>query len=78
MNKAAFYDQTGEPGVLYVAETPVPSPGPGQVVVSVEAAGINPYDDKVRRSEERRRSGGNSDHSRPRRSVLGRLPRSSR
>ncbi len=48
MSKAALYNETGGPEVLYVSEVEVTRPGPEQVTVSVEAAGINPYDDKVR------------------------------
>ncbi len=49
MSRAALYDETGGPEVLYVGEVPDPDPGPGQVAVLVRAAGINPYDAKVRR-----------------------------
>jgi len=46
-----MYDRTGEPGVLYVAEVGDPSPGPGEVAVRVRAAGLNPYDAKLRRGD---------------------------
>ncbi|WP_062204499.1 NADP-dependent oxidoreductase [Demequina salsinemoris] len=49
MSLAAMYDQTGTPEVLHLAEAPDPAPGPGEVLVRVHAAGINPYDGKVRR-----------------------------
>jgi NADPH:quinone reductase-like Zn-dependent oxidoreductase len=37
--------------VLHVAEVPVPEPGPGQVLVQVKAAGINPGEAKIRSGE---------------------------
>ena len=37
----------GGPENLVVEELPLPEPGPGQVRVSVRAAGVNPYDAKV-------------------------------
>ena len=37
----------GSPDVLEVADVPVPEPGPGQVVIQVKAAGVNPIDWKV-------------------------------
>jgi NADPH:quinone reductase len=37
----------GGPEVLEVQEVEVPDPGPGQVVVSVRAAGVNPIDAKL-------------------------------
>ena len=48
MSKAAMYDQNGGPEVLYLGEVLDVEPGPGEVVVDVEAAGINPFDGKVR------------------------------
>lgn len=41
-------DRFGGPEELYVAEAADPRPGPGQVVVRVETAGVNPLDYKVR------------------------------
>lgn len=38
----------GDPGVLVVEETPDPVPGPGEVLVRVAAAGVNPVDTYVR------------------------------
>ncbi|MGW7265032.1 NADP-dependent oxidoreductase [Streptomyces sp. NPDC054842] len=38
----------GGSDVLELAETPLPSPGPGEVLVRVRAAGMNPADWKVR------------------------------
>lgn len=39
--KAALYDSYGPPDVLYVGDVPVPSPGPGQVLVKVAASTVN-------------------------------------
>ncbi len=40
MNYISFA-QAGPPEVLYLAEGPVPVPGPGEVLIRVEAAGVN-------------------------------------
>lgn len=48
MTRAALYDRTGGPEVLYVGDIPDPEPTPGHVVVRVRAAGLNPFDAKVR------------------------------
>jgi NADPH:quinone reductase-like Zn-dependent oxidoreductase len=48
MTRAALYDRTGGPDVLYIGEVAGPEPGPGQVAVRVEAAGLNPVDAKLR------------------------------
>jgi NADPH:quinone reductase-like Zn-dependent oxidoreductase len=42
--RAVVVHETGGPGVLRVEEVPEPVPGPGEVVVRVEAAGVNHYD----------------------------------
>ena len=47
--RAARYHQYGPPGVVVVEEVPDPVRGPGEVLVAVEAAGLNPADTKVRR-----------------------------
>ncbi|HEX4039627.1 MAG TPA: NADP-dependent oxidoreductase [Acidobacteriaceae bacterium] len=46
--KAIRIHQYGGPEVLTLDETPRPEPGPGQVLVRVHAAGVNPADWKVR------------------------------
>lgn len=48
MNKAAFYDQVGGPEVLYVGEAKEQELAANQVLLQVQAAGLNPYDAKVR------------------------------
>jgi NADPH2:quinone reductase len=39
--KAIQINETGGPEVLKVAELPIPQPGPGQVLIRVEAVGVN-------------------------------------
>ncbi len=46
--KAVQFDEYGPADVLKVAEVPQPVPGPGQVLVHVRAAGINPGETKIR------------------------------
>jgi NADPH:quinone reductase-like Zn-dependent oxidoreductase len=46
--KAVRFDHYGGIGVLTVADVPRPEPGPGQVLVRVKAAGINPGEAKIR------------------------------
>jgi NADPH:quinone reductase-like Zn-dependent oxidoreductase len=48
MPKAVRFDQYGGIEVLKVVEVPQPEPGPGQVLVQVKAAGINPGEAKIR------------------------------
>jgi NADPH:quinone reductase len=45
---AAVYRETGASGVLSVEEIETPSPGPGEVLVRVAVAGVNPTDWKSR------------------------------
>lgn len=49
MAQAVRFTHYGDPGVLTLDEVPVPQPGPGQVRIRVRAAGVNPFDCKVRR-----------------------------
>jgi len=46
--KAVRFDEYGGADVLRVAEVPRPEPGPGQVLVQVKVAGINPGEAKIR------------------------------
>jgi NADPH2:quinone reductase len=44
----AYYTQTGTPDVIQYGDLPDPVPGPGEVLVRVEAAAINPIDTYIR------------------------------
>ncbi|MBA4866552.1 NADP-dependent oxidoreductase [Streptomyces sp. PSKA54] len=46
--QAVRFDRYGDRDVLYVTDVPMPEPGPGEVVVEVRAAGINPFDTMIR------------------------------
>ncbi len=48
MPKAVRFDNYGGVDVLNVLDVPRPVPGPGQVLVQVKAAGINPGEAKIR------------------------------
>ena len=48
MPRAVQYSRFGGVEVLDVADVPRPAPGPGQVLVRVVAAGINPGESKIR------------------------------
>lgn len=49
MAHAIVYTEIGSPDVLHLVEIPDPTPGPGEVVVRLEAVGVNPLDAKLRR-----------------------------
>ncbi len=42
--RALRFNQHGGPDVLSIADVPIPRPGPGEVLVRVRAAGVNPVD----------------------------------
>jgi len=48
--KQVQFHQYGEPEVLHLEEVPIPQPGPGEVLIRVEAAGINFADTMQRRN----------------------------
>lgn len=48
MARAIVYTEIGSPDVLQLVEVPDPTAGPGEVVVRIEAAGVNPIDAKQR------------------------------
>jgi NADPH:quinone reductase-like Zn-dependent oxidoreductase len=49
MPKAVKFDAYGGVDVLKVVDVPRPEPGPGQLLVAVKAAGINPGEASIRR-----------------------------
>lgn len=48
MARAIVYTEFGSPDVLHLSEVPDPIAGTGEVVVRIEAAGVNPIDAKLR------------------------------
>jgi len=48
MPRAVIFSRYGGPEVLQVVETTVPVPGPGEIVVQVMAAGLNPIETSIR------------------------------
>jgi NADPH:quinone reductase-like Zn-dependent oxidoreductase len=48
MPPAVQFDEYGEIDVLEVRDVPAPRPGPGEVLVRVKAAGINPGENAIR------------------------------
>ncbi|KUL48055.1 NADP-dependent oxidoreductase [Streptomyces sp. NRRL S-1521] len=53
MYKAYAYTEHGGPEVETFLDLPVPEPGPGQLLVAVRAAGVNPVDWKLRAGKRR-------------------------
>ncbi|MGH9083349.1 MAG: NADP-dependent oxidoreductase, partial [Acidimicrobiales bacterium] len=51
MPKAVRFDEYGGTDVLHLVDVDRPVPGPGEVLVRVRAAGINPGEAKIRRGE---------------------------
>jgi len=47
--KAVKFDHYGGLDVLHLDEVPLPNPGPGEVLVRVKAAGINPVEASIRK-----------------------------
>ncbi|GAA2838195.1 NADP-dependent oxidoreductase [Kribbella solani] len=47
--RAVVFEEFGGPEVLKMEDRPEPQAGPGQVRIAVRAAGVNPYDFKMRR-----------------------------
>lgn len=54
--RAALYNQFGPPNVVEIGDIPVPQPKPGEVLVRVQAAALNPKDCLMRRGKFRRLS----------------------
>ncbi|HEX7544355.1 MAG TPA: alcohol dehydrogenase catalytic domain-containing protein, partial [Candidatus Limnocylindrales bacterium] len=53
--KAIVVRKFGEPEVMRLEELPNPAPGPGQVLVRIHAAGVNPVDHYIRKGAYARR-----------------------
>ena len=49
--KAVRIHRFGSPEVISIDEVPKPQPGPGEVVVRINAAGVGPWDAMIRRGE---------------------------
>jgi NADPH:quinone reductase-like Zn-dependent oxidoreductase len=47
--KAVVYEEFGGPEVLHTSEVDEPHAGPGEIRIAVRAAGVNPFDFKLRR-----------------------------
>jgi NADPH:quinone reductase-like Zn-dependent oxidoreductase len=51
MSRAVRFDEYGDVDVLQVVDVDPPAPGPGELLVRVKAAGINPGEAKIREGE---------------------------
>lgn len=49
--KAVVFEEFGAPDVLKLVSIPVPQVGPGEVLIKVSAAGVNPIDQRLRSGE---------------------------
>jgi len=49
--KAITYEEFGGANVLEASDLPIPEPGPGEVLVKIHAAGVNPIDWKIRNGQ---------------------------
>ena len=47
--RAIRFDEYGDYDVLHLVDVPEPDPAPGEVVVKMSAASVNPFDNTVRR-----------------------------
>jgi NADPH:quinone reductase len=48
MTKAAAIDRFGPPSVITVHALPIPEPGPREILIALEAAGVGVWDESVR------------------------------
>jgi NADPH:quinone reductase-like Zn-dependent oxidoreductase len=71
--KAIVADRFGPPDVLHLADAEPPAVGPGQVLIRVHAAALNPYDWHMLRGDPRiaRLMPGGTGLRRPRHRVAG-------
>ena len=46
--KSIIVHEYGEPEVMALEDVPIPEPGAGQVLIKIEAAGVNPVDTYLR------------------------------
>lgn len=51
MSRAVQFERYGGPEVLRIVEVDAPTPGPGEVRIRVQVAGVQPIDVKVRRGD---------------------------
>jgi enoyl reductase len=51
MSRTVVFDEYGDAGVLKIVDVEPPEPGPGRVRIRVRAAGLQPFDVKLRRGD---------------------------